>query len=111
MSNLYVTHNGEQLRIDPDMFVLLYMPNEQAKRVQQFINEHNLQNKFDVVNATISVHWEEDEKDPTDSSEPIKSLCLKMCNEKVLFEYKLSGRVDKLLTDITNYVNGSEEEN
>lgn len=112
MSNLYVTHNGEKLRIDPDMFVLLYMPLEQASMVQDFINESNLQNKFDVIDATITVEWDTDDR-PSDSKpdDPIKSLCLRMRDDKVLFEYRLSGRIDKLLTDVTEYVNnGGEKE-
>ena len=44
-----------------------------------------------------------------ETTEPIKSLCLKMRDDRVLFEYKLSGKSDKLLEEITNYVHGEEE--
>jgi len=109
MGNLYVTKNGEDIAIDPEMFILLYMPAEMSKDVQAFLNKHNLQEKFDIVNASITIRWDNDEDEGT-VNDPIKSLCLRMRDEKVLFEYKLSGRADKLLTNITDYVHGDEKD-
>ena len=108
MSKLYVTHNGKQTPINPDMFVLLYMPQEEAPYVEEFLAETKLDAKFKLVLANIYLKLEDDDH-TYDEGEGIKSLVLKMTSEKVLFEYKLSGRQEALLTQIQEYIHASKE--
>ena len=106
MGRLCVSFNGEEL--DPDMFVLLYMPIELKEKVQEFLHEEGLDKKFDVFMATVGI--ELDEGDHQEKlAEGVKSLMLKMTSNRVLFEYKLSGKQDKLLAQINEYVYGKEE--
>jgi len=107
--SLFVTHNGE--KVDCDMFVLLYMPLERKDAVQAYLDEHNLSRKFVVIEGKLSTKIDAEglrEDDPI--SAPIETLVLKMRDQKVLFEYKLSAKHHELLTKITEYVNGSKKE-
>ena len=104
---LHVIHNGEN--IDPEKFILLYMPLERADAVREYLDKHDLTRKFELIEGKITTELMHD-TDDTPISDPITSLVLKMRSDKILFEYKLSGRHHELLTKITEYVNGREEE-
>ena len=109
MSKLYVTQNGKKTPINPEMFVLLYMPQEQAPYVEKFLAETGLGAKFSLILANIYLRLEEDDGHTYKPEEGIKSLVLQMTSEKVLFEYKLSGRQETLLTQIQEYIHASKE--
>lgn len=102
---LFVTYNGEN--VDPEKFVLLYMPLECADKVQEYLGKHKLTNKFQLIHGEVSAALEEDSEVPL--ANPVKTLVLMMRSDKVLFEYKLSGKHYELTAKITEYVYGSEE--
>lgn len=106
MASIYVIEDGEEVPMNPEMFILLYMTNEFYEDVNRFLEEKNLQGKFEVIQGDISV------RDMNTSEEEwtkgITSLLLKMKNEKVLFEYKLSQKQDVLMTELNEYIYGKE---
>lgn len=106
--SLFITHNGET--VEPDMFVLLYMPIERKEAVEAFLEEHNLARKFVVIEGNLSTSITDDDGTHITDHPTIKTLVLMMRDKKVLFEYKLSGKHHELLTRITEYVNGRKEE-
>ena len=103
MGSLTVACNGKL--VDPDLFILLYMPPELKDKVADFLREESLDKKFDVWTAEIGVSTDEDGV----LADGIKSLMLMMTSDRVLFEYKLSNKQDKLLSKINDYVYGKEE--
>ena len=106
MADIYVIEEGEEVPMNPEMFILLYMTNELYEDVNRFLEEKNLQNKFEVIQGEISVR---DINTPEEEwTKGIKSLLLRMKNERVLFEYKLSQKQDKLMTELNEYIYGKE---
>ena len=106
---LYVTYNNEL--VDPEMFVLLYLKPHNEEAVKQYLDEHDLDKKFDLIYGELSTKLVEDNDEPGELVHtPVKALVLKMRNEKVLFEYMLSQKHLELQTKISDYVNGRKEE-
>ena len=103
---LYVTRDGKEIKDDPARYVLLYMPLENLERVQDFLNETGLDKKFDVIESKIYIKHEQSDE----SSDPIETLILRMKSDKVLFEYKLSGKNDGLLEQLNEYFYGEEKD-
>ena len=105
MAGLYVTRDGVEVKDDPDRYILLYMPLEMLEQVEQFLIEYNLQDKFDAIPAEFTVRAEGSDE----TTDAIKSLMLRMKDDKVLFEYKLRGKEDKILDKLHEYFYGEEE--
>ncbi len=106
---LYVTYNSE--RVDPEMFVLLYLKPENEAAVRQYLDENGLSKKFDVIYGELSTKVIHESDEPGEIVHtPVKTLILKMRDEKVLFEYTLSQKHLELQTKISDYVNGRKEE-
>lgn len=108
MGGIYITEDGKESKIDPEMFILLYMGPENTSRVLDFLAESGLDKKFELVEAEIFARFDQDLAQ--DSHDSIKTLVLKMKDDRVLFEYKLSGKQTTLLEQITNYLYNGEEE-
>lgn len=103
MVSINFTENGSTVELNAEMLVMLYLPFDVAEETKKFLKRNRLDEKFEVIEAEIRIMSREDD-DFMKDVEPIRSLLLKMKDEKVLFEYKLSDKEDELIEKIRNYV-------
>lgn len=84
--------------INPEKIHLLMLGDTYYNSVVEYLKENDLDTKFNVHSAEIQIGLKDD-KDDTD----IQTLVLVMQSDEVLFEYKLSKKIEKLIEQIRIY--------
>lgn len=85
--------------INPEKIHLLMMGGSYYTYVVDYIAENDLINKFAVYEASIQIGINGDK----DEESTVESLVLVMLSDEVLFEYKLSNKIEKLIENIRIY--------
>lgn len=100
----------ESIEIDPSAWLLLWIAPVRMDDIKQYLVEHNLDKKFQVMSGFITVDVGDAEVDVQQPADHIETLLLRMVDEKVVFEYKLSNKADKLVEDLSQYIYGESDE-